>query len=309
MIATPAARRTVLPRMARLAGATVAAFLITFAVLVLGTAYKEAANWTHPLRVVPDTTPSAYGMPYEEVRLSTEDGVHLAAWYVPSPSGPTVVLLHGLHGNRAGDLPLAANLYDRGYGFIIPDLRAHGESDGTVTTLGVKETRDVRAAVDYLKAREDVDRERIGILGTSLGAAVTIMSASEIPELRAAVATSGFASIEWVVQHQFEMLESVPQWLAPVVVAMGSLQTGVNVREMAPVQRIGAISPRPVLIIHGELDDTFAVDNALLLNEAAGEPKELWLIPGARHSSPGAYAINPEAYVDRVAEFFDQYLS
>ena len=140
-----------------------------------------------------------------------------------------------------------------------------------------------------------------------MGASVAMMSAAEMQELRAVVATSGFASVEWVVQHQFEMLETVPQWLAPVVVAMGSWQAGVNVKEIAPVQRIGRISPRPILIIHGDQDETFTVDNAHLLYDAAGDPKDLWIISGVGHGgSIGPYGSNPRPYAERVGGFFDR---
>ena len=61
--------------------------------------------------------------------------MRLAAWYVPSKSGAAIVMLHGLGGNRGDDLALAADLSSRGYALLIPDLRAHGESEGAASTL------------------------------------------------------------------------------------------------------------------------------------------------------------------------------
>jgi len=132
------------------------------------------------------------------------------------------------------------------------------------------------------------------------------MVATQIPELQVVVADSGVASIEWVVQHQFEKLETLPGWMAPVVVAMGSLQTGVDAREIAPVKQVGRISPRPLMIIHGDQDEVFLVANAVLLAWAAREPTELWIDPGVGHSR--LYASDPEGYVQRVGGFLDRAL-
>jgi dipeptidyl aminopeptidase/acylaminoacyl peptidase len=274
--------------------------------LILKTAYDAAAEWTHPTRKPVTENPSAYGLAYEDVSLATEDGLHLAAWYVPSRGGPALVVLHGIHGNRANDLEFVGQLVQRGYSVLIPDLRAHGDSDGEVSTLGYREVRDVRAATDYLKGRPDVDPERIGIYGPSMGAAVAIMAAAEIPELKVVVADSSFASVEWLVGNQFEKLEQVPGWIAPLVVTMGSLQMGVDARRIAPIEQVARISPRPLMIIHGEADETFLVQNATLLAEAAQEPKEVWIDPGVTHAR--LWASDPQAYVDRVAGFFDRTL-
>jgi dipeptidyl aminopeptidase/acylaminoacyl peptidase len=290
----------------RLLAFLVAAIGVTGVLFVLSTASSAAYRWTHPIRTPAAQTPEAYGLAYEEAPLTTEDGLHLAAWYLPSSNGAAIILLHGLGGNRGGDLGVARGFVDRGYGVLIPDLRAHGESEGSVSTLGLNEVRDVRAALGYLQQRPDVDAERIGIYGASLGAAVAIMAAAEMPELKVVVADSSFASVEWLVRYQFEKLDQAPAWLAPAVVAIGGWQAGVDAREIAPVRRVGRISPRPLMIMHGELDETFVAENARLLAAAAGEPTELWIDPGVGHTR--LYAADPETYMRRVRDFFDRVL-
>lgn len=285
---------------------SVALAIATLAAVVLGVAYHEAAAWIFPERHLPDATPATYGMPYEDVRLITEDGLQLVAWYVPPSNGATIIMIHGLHSNRGGDLEFGADLRARGYGLFFLDLRAHGESEGRTTSLGLYEIRDIRTAVNYLKSRPDVDPGRIGVYGASLGGSVAIMSAAEVPELKAVAVDSTFASLAWLVQNQFSKLEGVPTWLGPVVLAMGGLQAGMNPADVAPVDRIGRISPRPVLIMHGELDEKFLPDNAQLLTKAAGKPKQLWVVPGVRHTK--LYNTDPAAYVDRVGGFFDHAL-
>lgn len=291
---------------ARLAGALglLAATISIFGsvLVVLFMAYDAASHWTHRARSLPDATPAQYGLEYEDVQLVTEDGLRLAAWYVPSRNRAALLVLHGLGGNRSGDLPMVRDLAELGYGLLVLDLRAHGDSGGTVSTLSFHEVRDVRSATRYLQGRAEVDPERIGVWGASLGAATAIMAAAEMPELKAVAADSSFASVEWLVQQQFQNLDNVPVWLAPVVVTMGSWQTGVNAADIAPARRIGRISPRPVMIMHGELDELFLVENATLLAQAAGEPKVVWIGAGIPHT--GLYAADPKTYVQRLGAFF-----
>jgi fermentation-respiration switch protein FrsA (DUF1100 family) len=85
------------------------------------------------------------------------------------------------------------------------------------------------------------------------------------------------------------------------------LWTGYPVARFKPEELIGQISPRPVLIIHGAQDNAATtVSDARRLYAAAQDPKELWIVPGAGHCS--AHALFPEAYEERVLEFFDRYL-
>lgn len=290
--------------------AGVAGLLATTAAL----AYRLAETYTRPIRQAPGATPADVGLAYEALSLETEDGLRLAAWYVPSvapaaPAGahPALILVHGLGSHRGELLPLARDLALRGYGLLLLDLRAHGQSEGRASTLGLLEVRDVRAAVRFLQARPDVDPARLGIYGQSLGAAVAIMAAAELPPLKAVVADSGFASVDWLVRHQFQAFSRLPSSLGPLVAALGGWQAGVDPAQVAPVERIGRISPRPVLLIHGELDETFSVENARLLKQAAGEPSELWILPGVGHA--GAYSANPGVYLARLGQFFDAALT
>ncbi|GAB4512527.1 MAG: hypothetical protein OHK0046_12200 [Anaerolineae bacterium] len=109
-------------------------------------------------------TPADAGYLYEDVTLSTSDGIALSGWYLPTQNNSAIVMAHGLHANRAQVWNLARGLHDHGYGVILFDLRAHGESEGTVFTQG---WLDIRAAVDYLTSQ---GVERIGAYGFSLGA-------------------------------------------------------------------------------------------------------------------------------------------
>jgi len=138
--------------------------------------------------------PADYGLVNRDEPLATDDGLQLAAWYVPGTRPESLILVHGLGANRADMLDLATVLHTRGYNLLLPDLRAHGRSQGNVSTLGVKEVRDIQAAVKYLQLQPEVDPYRIGIYGASLGGAVALLAAEQIPTLRGVVVDSTFAT-------------------------------------------------------------------------------------------------------------------
>ena len=169
-------------------------------VLAVWLAHAQAMSFVHPRRIPPGRTPGDLGMTdWEEVRFPTPDGLELAAWFVPPApegDGATLIFLHGARNNRAEMLAQAAMLHRHQYGALLPDMRAHGESEGTLSTLGYAEVEDLRGAVAYLQTRPEVNRERIGVVGHSMGGAVAIRGAARIPAIRAVVAQSAYTSVE-----------------------------------------------------------------------------------------------------------------
>jgi fermentation-respiration switch protein FrsA (DUF1100 family) len=253
------------------------------------------------------STPAERGLSFEPVTFTSGDGLRLAGWYIPSYNGATIILCHGLGDNRVGMLPQAALLAEHGYGSLLFDFRAHGESEGEMVTYGYAEADDVLAAVDYLLSRPDVDAERIGICGGSLWAATVIRAAAHSTHLKAVVAEGAFTSLEDEVASSFKVFCGLPAFpFAPLTVAFAQWQTGLRMSEVRPVDDIPAIAPRPVFIIHGTDDDLIPAEQGLRLYEAAGEPKELWMIDGMGHESP--LGLLPDEYERRVIEFFDKAL-
>ncbi|MDH4138884.1 MAG: alpha/beta fold hydrolase, partial [Anaerolineae bacterium] len=285
----------------------VVASLIGTAVVVIDFSYRNACSLVRPHRAPMTSTPAERGLPFEPVTFISGDGLRLAGWYIPSHNGATIILCHGLGDNRVGMLPRAALLAEHGYGSFLFDFRAHGESEGEMVTYGYAESDDVLAAVDYLLSRPDVDPERIGILGGSLGAATAIRAAAHSTRLKAVVAESAFTSLEDEVASSFKAFSGLPAFpVAPLTVAFAQWQTGLRISEVRPVDDIPAIAPRPVFIIHGTDDDLIPAEQGLRLYEAAGEPKELWMVGGMGHES--ALGILPDEYERRVIGFFDKAL-
>jgi uncharacterized protein len=283
-------------------GLLLVAGAVAVVVLVLVLTQRGVNEYIRPPRTVASRNPLDLGMGYADLPLVTEDGVNLAAWFIPGSRADTLILVHGLGSNRGEMLPLAADLHARGYGLLLLDLRAHGDSQGDVSTLGVKEVRDVRAALAYLSIQPDVDARRIGIYGASLGGAVALQAAAQLPALDGVVTDSTFASVRWAVDHQLQALLKLPNWFGLLLLHLGAFEAGIQADDASPERAAAHLGQRPLLVIHGADDDVFQVENARLIAAAASGPHELWIVDGAGHT--GAYSLAPAAYAARLDRFF-----
>lgn len=212
------------------------------------------------------------------------------------------MLCHGVWTGRRECLPLAVPLIEAGFRVLLFDFRAHGTSDGRFISVGHHEARDILGAVEYLKNRQEVDASRIAVVGFSMGAAAAIRAAAASPDIAAVVADSAFADFVDAVRYGFARVHRVPSYpFAPVALELGRWLVRVDPRQIRPVDAIGSLAPRPILIVHGEEDDIVPLEHAHQLFAAAGHPRELWTVPGATHA--GAREADPEAYVARLVSF------
>jgi dipeptidyl aminopeptidase/acylaminoacyl peptidase len=268
---------------------------------------------THLPRRPAVLTDQAAHRPVEHVTFRATDGVQLAGWFVTgdgNDDGATIILSHGSGTNGPGTYLGTTFLSRAGYHVFTLDHRAHGKSGGRATTLGPHEVRDLLGAIAYLRSRPDVDRDRIGAMGCSMGSAIVIGAAAEDPAIKAVVAEAVYADAK-ELWHRFGYMgiRGTPihwSWGRPLRWGVW-LWTGENVAAFKPQNLIGRISPRSVFVIHSEHDnEATTVADAHRLYEAAREPKELWIVPGAGHCS--AHYYQTEEYEARVTQFFDRSL-
>jgi alpha-beta hydrolase superfamily lysophospholipase len=250
-------------------------------------------------------TPADHGLPYEDLFFTTADGLRLHAWLVPAPSPRgTVIFLHGHGGTPSPDLQHVPAFRDRGYSVLLLDFRAHGQSEGRFTSLGYFERRDLEAAIACLQER---GIHRVGLLGFSMGAAVAMSAAGDLPAVAAVVADCGFAEL-WqaaAAGAREKGLSSPVAWIVGrLVVLLASLRLGAPLWAADPLRHVSRISPRPLLIVQAGCDKYIAVRDAQRLFAAARDPKELWVVPGAGHCA--AAQAHPEAYYERVLGVFDR---
>ena len=258
----------------------------------------------HPVRRGPWRTPAELGLTYHDRTLITADGLHLAAWWVPTPLARGVVILcHGLGASREQMLPFLPGLQEAGFSSLLFDFRASGQSEGKVATIGHKERYDLQAAIEHLRAQPETAELPLGVLGWSMGGAVAILEAAHNPDLSAVVADSAFADLRGESQHWLRgCLGPLADLFAPPSMWFAEHLFRLDLDAVRPIEHIGALAPRPVLLIHGLDDRLTSPTDAQDLFDAAGEPKELWQVPGASHC--GSLEAQPGEYPRRVLAFF-----
>ena len=284
-------------RVARRAAIAVAAAAGAF-FLVLPIAF--AIVGTRKAREIPAR--ADLGRPAEDVRLRTSDGLRLAGWYVPSRNGAAVIVFPG----RQGPVDHARMLVRNGYGVLMLDRRGEGESEGDFSARGWGGVPDLRAAVAYLRARQDVDAGRIGGLGLSVGGELLLETAAQDRALRAVVSEgAGVRSLR--EQLHAPDAPAALRWLSPTT--METAATMVLTGRRPPedlADAVRRISPRAVLLIRARDGNADEELNTVYLSRA-GEPKALWTLPSGGHT--GALRAEPEAYERRVVGFFDRALA
>lgn len=280
-------------------------FFVTVAIWVFILPFTFILAWrlVRPRRRALKERPEDYGVPFAAVEFTGPAG-SISAWWLPGTSGRTLIALHGIGDNKQQWLAPAVQLQARGFSCLLMDFRAHGESGGRFATYGDREAEDVAAALDYLRGRGDVDMGRVGAMGLSLGGITAIIAAAQLPDVRAVVAEAAFADLLRNVGLAFSRFTGVPPFPFANLTAFWAMRlTGARLSRVRPVEVIGRIAPRPVLII-GDLDDSLVNEPEASndLYARAGEPKELWQIPGTVHV--GAYQADPAVYIARLDAFF-----
>ena len=274
---------------------------LAVAAVVLSLAWWQADAFLHPARHLPAETPADRGLEYRDVEFTSADGIPLRGWYLPSKNGAAIIAGHGIGGSRL--LEPAEMLSRHGYGVLTFDWRAHGESGGELCTFGYHEVRDVEGALAWLREQADLDPERIGMLGESMGAVTAIRAVAALADIKAVVADSAYPDLEEGISNVWRGTGLPAFPFVPLQIALGEWRTGLELDAMQPLKDVAAISPRPILILAGGQDAITGPDAGQRYYEAAGEPKELWFEPEMGHVS--FWLTMPDEYEQRVVEFFD----
>ncbi len=239
----------------------------------------------------------------EEHFVQTHDQRTLKVWYYPSQNGAAVIALDGMGGSLGSGLPLVGPLIEAGYGVLQIDSRMCADPPAPVT-LGYYESFDAEAGLAFLLDRPEVDPERIGIYGFSMGGAAAIQAAARSPEIVAVLAEGGYFNLGLDFMDADRDPSPLMLPFLYTVAGMFRLQTGVNPWDSDPIGDLPSISPRPVFLIYG--DGEIANGRGREQYEAALEPKTLWVVPGGTHGTNHLAA--PEEYDRRVLEFFKETL-
>lgn len=304
MVGTATLARSRRRRAARLA---VTAAVVVVALLGLRTLGVAVAATHVPPTDVGDRSPADVGLDYEVVTVPRDDGVDLAAWWVPSTNGAAVVLLHGAGSTRANVLDHAAVLAANGYGVLALDARGHGDSEGRAMDFGWWGESDVAASVTFLADRPGVDPIRIAAVGLSMGGEEALGALGADDRLAAAVAEGATgrtaADGAWLSERY-----GVRGWLQRQIdrVTYGwadLLSTAPPPGTLRDAARDAA--PRPVLLVAaGDVpDEQHAAEH---IRTGSPDTVEVWVVPGSGHTD--GLGTQPEEWESRVVGFLDDAL-
>ena len=253
----------------------------------------EAINYDlasdEELDAYPDRTDCARPGEAAGGRLTASDGVRIAGWYIPAASAsaaaPTVVLAHP-NGKTKSEMLSWAEPLHAAYNLVLFDFRNHGQSSGDITTLGVREMRDMQAVIDWLEQAKSPSS--IAVLGVSMGGAAAIDAAADDERVSAIILDSTHATLVSALETQLESrgfpLALPGSWS---ILLGGLLRTGEDLSVADPVQAFARIGDRPVLIVTAGQDEAVGPHDAEELMAAAAEQGarvELKTCPAARHA-------------------------
>jgi fermentation-respiration switch protein FrsA (DUF1100 family) len=218
-----------------------------------------------------------------EVTLSTEDGLSLLSWYLPSqPGRPVIGYFHGNGGHIGYRVERLLRFAREGYGVLMLEYRGYGGNPGTPSEAGFY--ADARAALAFLE-REGVAPNRLVLYGESLGSGVAVQLATQ-HEVAAVILEAPPTSVAEVAQCHF-----------PYVPAARMVTDRFD-----SLSRMGMVKA-PILVLHGERDRVVPVRYGRALLNAAPEPKEGWFAPEAGHEDLARYGS-----LDVVVAFIDRRL-
>lgn len=258
---------------------------------------------TAPRRQAPERTPTAAGLPYEEVGLRSTDGVPLSAWWAPAAgSDRAAILVHGWGGDNFDEHVLkTAPVYNRaGYDVLLLELRAHGGSGGRRRTLGYREVRDVRGALAWLEKR-GYDARNVVLHGWSMGGA-TVVRAAPGAGVAAVVEEAGYANLPRLLEGSVPRITGVPAVFIPGTLFLGKFWPDFDPWAVMPGKEAARLFEEgvPFFVIHSTGDDIIPYEHAETF--AASHPAaEVWKLEGYDHVE----AFEHPEYEGRLRGFLD----
>lgn len=236
----------------------------------------------------------------------------LVADYLPAAHQTTknVVILHGFMGRKEKMGEYAAMFHQMGYNVLMPDARAHGQSQGKYIGYGWPERYDVRKWTNKL-IHHNGTKSQVVIFGTSMGGATAMMTSGlHLPhQVKAIVEDCGYTSLNAELNYEAGNLYHLPKFIrGPLIAILSGInrtKNGFFTSEASSLKMLHH-NHLPMLFIHGG-DDHFVPTKMVYQNYAATRgPKQLWVAKGAKHAA--SYAHYPHEYPKKVAQFLNQYV-
>lgn len=249
-------------------------------------------------------------IPHTKVDIVTEDSLHLEGWYLKDSitaltshvNKGTVILFHGHGGNKSGTIREAVFFYNKGYNVLMVDLRAHGNSQGEVCTIGYNESKDVKAAYDYIAATE---KNEIVLWGVSLGAAVIMKAMYDYPiKPTKVILEMPFATLLDAVKGRVKMMGLPQQPISSLLTFWGGTEQGFWAFGHNPMYYAEKISC-PVLLQWGLKDPRVTEEETNIIFKHLASHNKL-LIKYANSGHQSLCKNEPEKWEQTVNGFLNQ---
>ncbi len=263
---------------------------------------KDATNYKFASEEEEEAIGKAYEQTTSPVSIYSNDGLKLQAKMTRTDSNIWVIVIHGYKGNNSLMMKYGARYAERGYNVLLPDNRAHGESEGKYVGMGWLDKEDIKCWIDWIISQDE--KAQILLHGRSMGAATTMMvSGDNPPQVIGYIEDCGYNSVWDIFVSELDKRFSLPSF--PVMNLSNLVarwKAGYDFKEASATAQVGKCK-KPMLFIHGEDDDFVPVWMGYEVYEAARCEKEFFLVKGAGHSQ--AELKDPQAYWDKVFEFID----
>lgn len=245
---------------------------------------------------------------YTNEYITSFDNLKLHSYKIlnENPSDKWAIIVHGYTSEGLNMSSYAENFYNSGYNIIIPDLRAHGLSEGNYIGMGWDDRFDIISWINYVI--NENNNSEIVLLGVSMGAStVSMTSGEELPSnVKAIIADCGYTSVWSEFSYQLDSLFSLPSFpVMNVSSLVTQIRAGYSLKEASAIEQVKK-SKTPILYIHGDKDDFVPYYMMDELYNATSSKKEKLTIEGAEHAKSSE--VNPELYWNTVFNFINKYI-
>lgn len=256
--------------------------------------------------------PSDDSLCFEDIYFNSKDGTRLHGCLISagSPVLGTVVYLHGNFGNLSYYFNQIGWLPAEGFNVFIFDYRGYGRSEGVANRRGIYE--DSVAAIEYILTKPGIDSNNVFVFGQSFGGtqAMVALAKNNFKKVRAAVIEGAFGS------YRRQALDSMAATtrkkfgnIPGLLLHLWPISFFVVTDTYSPMDSVQALSPLPVIWIHGLQDTTVPWHHGWRLYQKAREPKELWLIPEGGHLTTFVESPSAAQYRRKLIQFFKDHCS
>jgi len=257
-------------------------------------------------------SPADVGLPFEEMTFEVHDehgkSLKLAAWWIPNPAagGRCAVLIHGYADAKVGAIAWAPVWHSLGFNLLVPDLRAHGESDGSVCTAGFFERHDLVQIIHDLRTSRPHSAREVVLFGVSMGAALAAAVASTETGITAVVMESPYADFRKAAMAHMDHLGLPGRALQRPAINLAQWLTRADYDAVSPVRLIPTITC-PLMLIESGNDPFLSTEaraelkRAIVSRPKTFGPAEIWAVPDVEHSM--ALSANPQIYREQLGSF------